>query len=119
MSAGSAGFVPAELADIVTPLTRGERLVPLATVQTHRSPIRILDEAGLTRAEVVDDRVQVLNAEGDLVAQFREVEVEAWDADRDGDVLAAVVPVPAGEAEEATDAVEPSDIDPASGPAAG
>ncbi len=90
LSAGSAGFVPAELADIVTPLTRGERLVPLATVQTHRSPIRILDEAGLTRAEVVDDRVQVLNAEGDLVAQFREVEVEAWDADRDGDVLAAL-----------------------------
>ena len=37
----------------------------------------------------------------------------------EGDVLAAVVPVPAGEAEEATDTVEPSDGDPAGGPATG
>lgn len=90
LGAGSAGFVPAELADIVMPLTRGERLVPLATVHTNRSPIRILDDAGQPRAEVVDDRVQVRNATGELVAQFREVEVEAWDADQDGDVLQAL-----------------------------
>lgn len=90
LGAGSAGFVPAELADIVTPLTRGERLMPLATVRTHRSPIHILDEAGQPHAEVVDDRVQVIDADGEVVAEFREVEVEAWDADRDIDVLAAL-----------------------------
>lgn len=90
LSAGSAGFVPAELADIVTPLTRGERLVPLATVQTHRSPIRILDDSGQPRAEVVDDRVQVLDASGAPVTQFREIEVEAWDAERDTEVLTAL-----------------------------
>lgn len=87
LSAGAAGFVPAEMADIVLPLIRGERLMPLATVQTHRSPIQILDEQGEPRAEIVDDRVVVRDANGELIAEFREVEVEARDAIRDAAVL--------------------------------
>lgn len=90
LGAGSLGFVPAELADIVLPLTRGEQLRPRATVQTHRSPIQVLDDAGVPLAEIVDDRVQVRDASGVLVTEFREIEVEGRDADRDEAVLHAL-----------------------------
>lgn len=79
--AGSTGFVPAELADIVAPLARGERLIPVAEVQTTRRPVSLLGADGSVLGELVDDRVIVRSREGHLLAQFRELEIEAHDAE--------------------------------------
>lgn len=74
---GSTGFVPAELADIVAPLTRGERLITVAWVHTTRTPSILIDHEGVEVAELVDDQVQVRNHHGQTVAEFREIEIEA------------------------------------------
>lgn len=87
--AGSAGFVPAELADIVAPLARGERLIPVAEVHTTRRPLSLLDAHGLPIAELVDDRVVVRSRGGQTLAEFRELEIEAHDA-HDADALVLI-----------------------------
>lgn len=73
---GSAGFVPAELADIVAPLTRGERLVPVAWVHTLRTPSTLIGSMGTAVAELADDHVEVRDPMGQTVAAYREIEVE-------------------------------------------
>lgn len=83
LSAGSRGFVPAELADIVSPMARGERLQPVVTVQTLRTPMALLDPDGVPCAELVDDRVTVLDLAGQIIDSFREIEVEALDSQND------------------------------------
>lgn len=90
--AGSTGFVPAELADIVAPLARGERLVPMAQVFTTRRPRILLDATGRPLAELVDDQVTVCSGTGMTLATFREIEVEALDAE-DEDALEALAAV--------------------------
>jgi len=87
-----ADFVPPELADLLMPVTRGERLSPQATVLTNRSPISVLDARGQVRAEIVDDRVEVHSTSGRVIA-FREVEVEATDASVDTSVMDAIADV--------------------------
>lgn len=81
LAAGGIGVVPATLADIVSPLTRGERLEPQVTVRTLRTPAELLDVDGVARLELVDDRVVAQAADGRQVGAFREIEVEALDAD--------------------------------------
>jgi len=89
--------VPVELSSVVTALVREGELVPVVTLRTERTPIRLLDANGRMTAELVDDTVAVLD--GDRTAAiFREIEVEGV-ADEDGnidlgvldDVVAALV----------------------------
>ncbi|GIJ76957.1 Inorganic triphosphatase YgiF, contains CYTH and CHAD domains [Micromonospora phaseoli] len=73
---GAPGAVPAELVELVTVFHRGGQLAPVAVVRTVRHGHEILDRAGTVLAEVVDDRVTVLDAEGASTRGFREVEAE-------------------------------------------
>lgn len=81
LSAGGVGVVPATLADIVSPLTRGERLEPQVSVRTLRTPATLVDADGTARLELCDDRVTAHDADGHPVGAFREIEVELLDAD--------------------------------------
>ena len=73
---GETGHVPDGLADIVVALAREAPLVHVSTVRTHRTPYVLLDESGRSVAELVDDRVAVLE-DGAVVRAFREIEIEA------------------------------------------
>ena len=81
LSTGRIGVVPAALADIVSPLTRGEPLEPQVTVRTVRAPAELVDRDGTARLELSDDRVVAHDARGREVSAFREIEVEALRAD--------------------------------------
>ncbi|MFC6933071.1 CYTH domain-containing protein [Actinomadura yumaensis] len=54
---GRARIVPARLASLVAAYTRGEPLLPVATLETERTVVRLLDASGETLAEVADDAV--------------------------------------------------------------
>lgn len=73
--------VPAALADIVMPLTRGAALVPKARVSVRRSPSVLFDADGTALVEVVDDHVRIEDAAGDVAATYREFEVELLEHD--------------------------------------
>ncbi|MFF5214720.1 CHAD domain-containing protein [Micromonospora sp. NPDC000442] len=73
---GAADAMPAELVELVTVFHRGAALTPAAVVRTVRHTQEIVDDAGRVLAEVVDDQVTVLDAEGATTGTFREVEVE-------------------------------------------
>lgn len=74
-SAGRSGEVPTELRDLVLGLTRGAPLLPLATVRTRRTPYRLLTRDGTLLAEIVDDRVTVIDGPAAGLT-YRELEVE-------------------------------------------
>ncbi|MEV2239965.1 CYTH and CHAD domain-containing protein [Micromonospora sp. NPDC049891] len=74
--AGTPEAMPAELVELVTVFHRGAALAPAAVVRTVRHAQEIVDDAGRVLAEVVDDQVTVLDAEGTATSAFREVEVE-------------------------------------------
>ncbi len=76
LASGAAGLVPAALADIVAPLTRGAALTPLAVVRTHRQPTELVADDGTVLVELVDDEVTVTNPDGTPVSSFREIEAE-------------------------------------------
>lgn len=76
LAAGPVGTVPATLADIVSPLTRGARLEPQVTVRTRRTPADLIGSDGVAHLELTDDRVTAHDAEGREVSAFREIEVE-------------------------------------------
>ena len=69
--------VPKELGRLVRAFTRGEALGPVAEISTVRRRMVLLDEAGDSLAEVVDDDVSAstLGAQAEL-SHWREVEVE-------------------------------------------
>ena len=69
--------VPKELGRLVRAFTRGEALGPVAEISTVRRRMVLLDEAGDSLAEVVDDDVSAstLGAQTEL-SRWREVEVE-------------------------------------------
>jgi CHAD domain-containing protein len=69
--------VPKELGRLVRAFTRGEALAPVAEIRTVRHRLVLLDEAGDSLAEVVDDDVSAstLGAQTEL-SHWREVEVE-------------------------------------------
>jgi CHAD domain-containing protein len=81
--------VPGELANLVRARSRGENLVPVATVSTRRQTVHLLDAAGQVLAEVADDRVTAARQPGSAAADsWREVEVEL--ARGGSDLLSAV-----------------------------
>jgi len=80
LSEGEVGHVPATLDDIVTAYVRGATLKPVVTLRTQRTPYLLYDEHGTAFAELVDDAVEVLDGT-EVMAKFREIEVEALVAD--------------------------------------
>jgi CHAD domain-containing protein len=71
---------PAALVSVVRAYVRGEPLVAVARLSTTRSLTRLRDESGRPLAEVVDDRVSVLDGRR-IAARFRELEVELKEGD--------------------------------------
>ncbi len=78
---GAVGSVPAALVDIVSPLIRGERLLPQVTVRTNRAPRVLHDRHGAPVLELVDDNVVVVDSSDRVITAFREIEVELLDHD--------------------------------------
>ena len=75
LSAGSAGMIPVELAELVLGMTRGAELAARATQRTRRTPTIIYGRTGEPDLEVVEDHVSI--STGPLAgASYREVEVE-------------------------------------------
>jgi CHAD domain-containing protein len=74
---GRGRAVPAELAKLVRVHARGSKLGPVARIDTVRRQRLLLDDAGTSLAEVVDDEVSAQSL-GEVTAlfQWREVEVE-------------------------------------------
>ncbi|SIN37622.1 CYTH and CHAD domain-containing protein [Micromonospora cremea] len=73
---------PPELVELVTTLHRGAPLAPVTVVRTVRHAHEVCDSAGTVLAEVVDDRVTVLDDAGATTDTFRELEVELKAGDR-------------------------------------
>ena len=76
---GQGTEVPAELHRIVSALVREAPLQPIVTLRTERAPRILRDADGRARAELVDDRVAVLDVYDTerITMEFREIEVEA------------------------------------------
>jgi CHAD domain-containing protein len=77
---GPDEVVPDPLQDLVAVHVRGAMLGPVATLLTARSSYDLVDAEGVTRAELTDDLVSVLN-QGHVAGRFREIEVESVDGD--------------------------------------
>ena len=69
--------IPEDLMQILQGVTRNQPLIPVSTLITHRSVLRLIDGAGRPLAEVDDDLVEAFEA-GDSVpaTRWHEVEVE-------------------------------------------
>lgn len=81
--------LPDALARLVTAFARSEPLMPVAALQTERTPRLLFDADGTAVVEVVDDTVSVM--EGERVAtRFREIEAEAMSQPHDVDLLGRV-----------------------------
>lgn len=89
LTAGAADAVPATLADIVSPLVREGRLIPLVTVKTRRTAYLGSGANGVGIVEVVDDHVFVSETTNQTTTSFREIEIEALSAE-DEDALASI-----------------------------
>jgi inorganic triphosphatase YgiF len=76
--AADAGTVPSMLAAQVEDITRGQRLRPIAILDTERTVVTLTSPAGEALAEVADDRVTAtrLGEPGDEPLMWREIEVE-------------------------------------------
>ena len=75
---GRAGVVPAALRPLVVALARGRKLAPVATLNTTRRVVTLLDAAGSPAIEVVEDEVTATQA-----ANPKESETLARDRGRD------------------------------------
>ena len=73
---GAPGVVPPQAADLVRAYARSRPLVPVARLQTGRTPIEIRGPDGGPLAEITDDRVAAYDEHGQRTGGFREVEVE-------------------------------------------
>ncbi|MFC7730777.1 CYTH and CHAD domain-containing protein [Actinomadura keratinilytica] len=75
---GRARVVPARLANLVAAYTRGAQLRPVATLETERTVLPLLDEDGAVLAEVADDAVtgHDLRDDRETGTSWREIEVE-------------------------------------------
>jgi CHAD domain-containing protein len=76
----AARSVPRPLADLVAAFVRGEALVPVARVRTHRRISRLVGPGGTVLAEVADDDVHGEAVGGGALA-WREVEAELVSGD--------------------------------------
>ena len=92
LDSGAVGSVPGAFVEVVSPLLRERPLMAAVTLSTERAPQVLHDTGGTALVEVVDDIVSVLR-DGRTVSVFREVEVEAVDADDPAahEAMAAVV----------------------------
>ncbi|MFB4318173.1 CHAD domain-containing protein [Actinomadura sp. 21ATH] len=80
---GRAQAVPGRLAALVAAFARGEPLRPVATLETDRTVVRLLDDAGGVLAEVADDAVTGTVLEDGTPDAWREIEVELADGTRE------------------------------------
>jgi inorganic triphosphatase YgiF len=87
--AGTPDAVPGSLLERVAPILGDALLRPVARVHTDRRTID-LEERGERRVEVADDRVRVLDVDGNESTHFREVELEVL-GDAEPRCLAVVV----------------------------
>ena len=72
---GNAGTIPLVVADLVTAFVRTSALMPVARLRTRRRRWALSGEDGDEIAELVDDRVSILQR-GRVADRFREVEIE-------------------------------------------
>ena len=75
---GTAGAVPAQARDLVRGYVQSRRLRKVVRLHTQRTLIRLSDEDGTHRADLVDDVVSAYDGRRQ-VASFHEVEVEFAD----------------------------------------
>jgi CHAD domain-containing protein len=71
----SGDDVPDRLARLVSGVTRGRELRPIAQLNTYRLTHRLLDQGDALLVEVADDTVRATS--GDRTVEWREVEIEA------------------------------------------
>jgi inorganic triphosphatase YgiF len=80
---GPGNVVPDRAEDLVAAFVRTTALTPVARLRTRRRRWSLRDEHGEEVAEVVDDRVSVLQR-GRVVERFREIEIEGKGLKRKG-----------------------------------
>lgn len=80
---GPGNMVPDGAEDLVAAFVRAAELTPVARLRTRRRRWSLRDRDGREIAELVDDRVSVLQR-GRVVERFREVEIEGKGLDREG-----------------------------------
>jgi CHAD domain-containing protein len=80
---------PAELRTLVTAMTRGTELAPIAELRTERRRQRVGDDLWSDAVEITDDRV-TSRVQGRPGPSFRQIEVELLDHDAQ-DVMDSVV----------------------------
>jgi CHAD domain-containing protein len=75
---GKAKSPPARLTKLIAAYARGRALRPVATLETQRTVVRLLDDTGQILAEVADDAVsgKVLTTDETAISTWREIEVE-------------------------------------------
>lgn len=76
LAAGAVDRPPQELTWLVRALVRDDPLVPIASLRTERTTWVLRDPSGEPIAELVDDTVHVVGADGHVSARFRELELE-------------------------------------------
>lgn len=80
---GTQGSVPARLAAQVEDITAGQRLRPVAILDTERTVVTLVGQSGEPMVEVADDRVTAVRfgeSEGEPM-RWREIEVEVISED--------------------------------------
>ena len=89
---GGAGSVPARLTAQVEDITAGQRLRPIAILDTERTVVTLANQAGEPLAEVADDLVTAdrLDRPGAEPMRWREIEVEVVEGAKVGGLLEAV-----------------------------
>ena len=88
---GGGRAVPPAAADLVRAFVRSATLTPVARLRTRRRRWRLQGPEGVELAELVDDRVSVLQR-GRVADRFREIEIEGRGIDRDAlERIAAIV----------------------------
>jgi len=80
---GPGNLVPDRAEDLVAAFVRTSALTPVARLRTRRRRWSLHDGDGGEVAEIVDDRVSVLQR-GRVVERFREIEIEGKGLDREG-----------------------------------
>jgi CHAD domain-containing protein len=89
--AGGGRVVPPAAADLLRAFVRSSNLTPVARLRTRRRRWRLTRPDGEDLAELVDDRVSVLQR-GRVADRFREIEIEGRGIDREAlEELAALV----------------------------
>ena len=97
---GGGRAVPPAALDLVRAFVRSSSLTPVARLRTRRRRWRLQGPDGAELAELVDDRVSVLQR-GRVADRFREIEIEGRGIDRDAlERIAGIV---------ARDGVEPAE----------